>query len=458
MTVPLTAALHSPLSPLSAPTSSAPLAPKTAPRTRRRRVDPTPALRFIGADRTVPIARRRPALLVGERIVDVADGKKVVIGSGSGADVRVAAPHVSARHCEVLRAGTSFLLRDLTSTNGVWVAGRRQARSRLGVGDAVMLARTPLLVVEAGATPRYDDAICWRGLVARDRLALGTLGALAAAGAAEAPVWLQGDSGTGKEGAAAAVHACSSRASGPFVALNCASLPESLAEAELFGVIRGAFTGADRDRPGAFRAADGGTLFLDEVAELPAGVQAILLRTLECGEVRPVGSSEARRVDVRVVVATWQDLSALAAAGSFRFDLLQRLWVLRVDLPALRERPRDIGPLLDLFLEEQGSGSLWPCRPLLRTLEAARWRGNVRQLRNQVARAAVSGRVDALIPTELEMPRGQLPRRGSGDDQLAVSKVHRALLAAGGNRTKAADSLGVSRSTLYRWMRRTGLG
>ena len=325
-------------------------------------------------------------------------------------------------------------------------------RATLDPGDAVVVGRAPVLVARTGVSRRYPAAVEWRGLLVRSPESLLALGELALAAAADAALWISGESGTGKDLAARAAHASSPRAAGPFVALNCAALPEGIADAELFGATRGAYTGADRDRPGAFRQADGGTLFLDEVGELPLSVQAKLLRVLETGRVRAVGGPRSTPVDVRVIVATWQDLMNAVGEGRFRFDLLQRLWVLHVDLPPLRSRPADIAPLLEAFLAAHDADDLWPHPSLLRRLELAEWRGNVRELRNCATRAAVSGDLDKLLPAARFRPTGGRMRRGTLPPAIALARIRTALDRADGNRTAAARELGISRSTLYRWL------
>ncbi len=288
----------------------------------------------------------------------------------------------------------------------------------------------------------------------------------------DASVLILGESGTGKELVARAIHRESPRADRAFVVVNCAALPETLAEAELFGHAKGAFTGAEQARPGYFAAAHGGTIFLDEVGELPEAVQAKLLRVLEAGEVAPVGEAATRRVDVRVVAATNRDLRAAAEAGDFRQDLSYRLNVLAVTLPPLRERGEDVRLLLEHFLEYYAARV---GRPKLRFSEEAlarclaySWPGNVRELRNMVERVAILAEGEEVklreLPEEIRGPRpapagpaaqGAAPFRSLGD----VEKAHilRVLDAAGGNKTRAAEILGIDRSTLYARLRQYGV-
>ena len=326
-------------------------------------------------------------------------------------------------------------------------------RALLGPGDSLLIGRAPIVVAWGSVSRRFPEAVVWHGMLGQEPRTLDMYARIAVAGASDAPLWLLGESGTGKELAAQAAHAAGARAKGPLVAVNCAAMPDTLAEAELFGVVRGAYTGADRTRPGAFAEADGGTLFLDEIGELPLAVQAKLLRVLERGEVRAVGAQRPVSVDVRVIAASWRDLAAAAEEGAFRFDLLQRLWVLQVCLPPLRARPDDVGPLLEAFLGAHGGADLWPADHVLRRMRLARWPGNVRELRNRAVRAAVTGHLSELLPdAPRRAPGMRALRRGAVSSQVALGRIHDALDRAGGNRSAAARDLGISRSTLYRWL------
>jgi two-component system response regulator HydG len=280
-------------------------------------------------------------------------------------------------------------------------------------------------------------------------------------------VLLTGESGTGKERVAEAIVAGSRRADRPFVRFNCAALTPELAEAELFGHAKGAFTGAARSRPGLFGEADGGTLLLDEVGELAAPAQAKLLRVLQEGEVRPVGEERTRTVDVRVIAATHRDLGEEVRAGRFREDLFYRLNVVHLHVPPLRERPEDVRALarhfLDRFAERFGVSPLHVPEVLFDRLAAHPWPGNVRELEN-----ALEGLVALSPPEGLDLSllpgggpaageRAPLPLR---ERVLAYERglVVEALRAARGNRSEAARRLGVSRVTLHDKLRRFGLG
>ena len=272
----------------------------------------------------------------------------------------------------------------------------------------------------------------------------------------EIPVLVHGETGTGKELVAQAIHRASPRAAGPYLAENCGSLPEGTVASELFGHRKGAFTGAHHDRRGLFALAHGGTLFLDEVAELPLRVQTFLLRVLQDGRFRPVGSEQSQSADVRLVAATHRDLEAMVAEGTFREDLYYRLRGAVLTLPPLRERASDIPLLVEHFLAERAS-PLRVSPQAMERLMAAPWPGNVRQLRAEVVRWTVFCD-EAVTPEDLEVgaphPVSSTPR---GPVRLAdaVAEVERAcieaaLLRSGGNVSRAARELGIDRNTLKR--------
>lgn len=278
-------------------------------------------------------------------------------------------------------------------------------------------------------------------------------------------VLLTGETGTGKDLMARALHEASARASGPFVALNCAALPESLVESEMFGHKRGSFTGALDDRLGHIRSAHGGTLFLDEVGELPLSVQAKLLRFLESGECMPVGDSRVVSVNVRVIAATHQDLATLVREGRFREDLYYRLQVVPLELPALRERSGDIDMLLNRFMLHFAGEHGVPmphlsqeARSILRRHE---WPGNVRELRNLCERLVVlfNGRTvePGNLPREITLASSKavtplkgfsLPEEGVDLEWLESEMIRQALERARGNKSRAARLLGITRDTL----------
>jgi two-component system response regulator HydG len=281
---------------------------------------------------------------------------------------------------------------------------------------------------------------------------------------ASSPVLISGETGTGKELVALAIHADSARAERAFVAVNCAALPEHLLESELFGHARGAFTGASHARRGLFAEADEGTLFLDEIGDLPLPLQGKLLRVLQSGEVRPVGSESSRMVDVRCIAATHKDLGALVEQGLFREDLFFRLDVLRLPVPPLRERPEDIPALVEHFLSRSRTDAsrsvLVGFEPdALDFLTTSDWPGNVRQLENVVERLVVTAATPlarladvrhALGPARDADPIAPLVRRPVTLDELEKRYIAGVLDRVGGSKVKAAEILGVDPSTLYR--------
>ena len=304
------------------------------------------------------------------------------------------------------------------------------------------------------------------GLLGESEAMRRILDRIRVAASSDLPVLITGESGTGKELAARAIHFQGGRRHGPFVTENCAALPESLLEAELFGHVRGAFTGAERDRAGLFEQADHGTLLLDEIGDMSPRMQAQLLRVLESGQVRRVGGDRTRSVDVRLVAATHRDLEARTRDGTFRADLFYRLQVLTIEMPPLRERPGDVRLLVSRFLSrmatERGRDVPRILPAALDRLERHAWPGNVRELANVVARAVVLAG-DGPITSELLASDPAL--RGGGTEaelapvrtgSLAESErrvIAEALHAAGGNRARAARLLGISRATMYRRLR-----
>jgi two-component system NtrC family response regulator len=270
-------------------------------------------------------------------------------------------------------------------------------------------------------------------------------------GHASAAVLIEGETGTGKELVARALHGASARAAGPFVAVNCAALPAELLESELFGSVRGAFTGAFRTRPGLFDAARGGTLLLDEIGELTRPAQAKLLRVLETGCFRPLGATRETRADARVLAATNRELARLCASGDFRTDLYYRLAVLRIALPPLRERRADIPALVERFLVEAGSRRRDVAAGAMAQLLAHSWPGNVRELKSVVERALLRARAQAIDAFDVETPLAPVPPPDRCAEIVGALFAHRGRLGA------AAASLGLSPRTLQRRLRAGGL-
>ncbi len=280
-----------------------------------------------------------------------------------------------------------------------------------------------------------------------------------------ANVLVTGPSGCGKELIARALHAESRRSAGPFVPINCAAIPDTLLESELFGVVRGAFTDAKVDRPGLLREAQGGTVFLDEIGDLPLSLQTKLLRALAEREVRPVGGTKLERFDARVVTATHHDLRKAVADGRFRADLFYRLAVIDIGVPPLRDRPEDVVPLAEHFLRRVAARSGRSLRGFsgaaLRMMEAYHWPGNVRELENAVERAVALAREEWVSPDDLpaSLAHPAAPdflttaaEREMTLDELTMAYVHRVLERTGNNKKRTARLLGVDRRTIQRWL------
>ena len=307
-------------------------------------------------------------------------------------------------------------------------------------------------------------------IVARSAAMRGVLELVAKAQRSDATVLIQGETGTGKEVVASAIHRGGDRRDGAFVAINCAAFPETLLESELFGAERGAYTGATRNRRGHFEQADGGTLFLDEVGETSLGFQVKLLRALQEGTIRALGSTRETRVDVRVVAATNRDLAHGVERGEFRRDLFYRLNVFPISIPPLRGRPDDVLPLVRIALERY-AGDAPPMdvsADAARLLETYEWPGNVRELENEIARITTIGDGERVLTARMLSPqiRGAapaLPRDSSGEtlretmERFESWVLRRALEQNDGRRITTARALGITRECLYKKLRRHGL-
>ncbi|MBK8098537.1 MAG: sigma-54-dependent Fis family transcriptional regulator [Planctomycetes bacterium] len=309
---------------------------------------------------------------------------------------------------------------------------------------------------------RLQRAVAGRppaGMVLGSAAAQKLLAAIGKIARAEQPVLIRGESGSGKELAARELHAQSRRAAEPFVVVNCGAVPKNLIESELFGHVKGAFTGADSKRLGLFEAAAGGTLFLDEVGELPLELQPALLRAIQFGEVRPVGSDQVRKVDVRVLAATHRDLQAWLQDGRFREDLYYRLAVLELWVPPLRDRADDIVPLAQLLLQQQATRAGRELRfapEALAVLQGHAWPGNVRELENAIVRLCVLADGPEISAADVHEFALQHRQRAAATtlptleirelERLAITEAMRRF---GGSKRKAAEALGVALKTLY---------
>ena len=317
---------------------------------------------------------------------------------------------------------------------------------------------------------RLDERYGFEGIIGTSPAIRNVIVRLRQIAPSNIPVLITGDSGTGKELVAQAIHHNSPRAKRAFKPVNCAGLTESILESELFGHVRGAFTGAERDREGVFEFADGGTIFLDEIGDMPMAMQAKLLRVLESGEVVRVGSNETKHVDVRLISATNHDLEARVKTGEFRQDLFFRIKGVELSLPRLAERREDI-PLLvqhyaSLFADEFGTPPPQISDDVQAALTAADWPGNVRELINVVQQMVVTAEDGRIEPRHLppEIIKAESDQAATLDgmtglslDQIEKQAIRNALRRMAGNREQAAQMLGIGERTLYRKLREYGL-
>jgi hypothetical protein len=386
-------------------------------------------------------------------------GPRVVLGRGEDCGTVLPGAEISRYHAEVTRNGPLAVLRDLGSRNGSFVNGRPIREAPVGPGDVVRLGEWVGVVmadVGEGSAQRWGTIV--PGLYGGPRLRQAIAPAVRAA-KSDLAIIIQGETGTGKEVVARAIHAESGRQGG-FLALNCAALPEGLAEGELFGYRKGAFTGADRSNRGHFRAADGGTLLLDEVCELPLPLQAKILRVIEQREVLSLGESQPAPIDTRILAAAQGSLEQAVADNTFRADLLARLDGITIQLPPLRERIEDV-PYLFARLLHEGSGGHPPgVDPLLvERLCLYDWPLNVRELVALVRRLLVlhgherSLKLDYLPERIRSWHPGETPsepRDQNERDEADFARLIDALRGHAGNVSRAATAVGISRQRAYR--------
>lgn len=397
----------------------------------------------------------------------------LTVGTARSSHLRLTDPTVSRLHCQFSPRRDGVRLRDAGSTNGTFVDGVRVRDVDLLGGATVQVGAT-VLRLELGNEPlavplsdkqRFGSLI--GGSVEMRRL----YALLERVAKTDATVLIQGETGTGKELVARELHQHSARANGPFVAVDCGAIAPTVIESELFGHVRGAFSGAVADRRGLFEEAHGGTLYLDEIGELPLASQAKLLRALELHEVRRVGANTTRQIDVRVLTATNRSLAESVNDGSFREDLYYRIAVIEIGLVPLRQRREDIPALATDFYQRFTDGTQPVPQELLASLMTKSWPGNVRELRNYVERSVTLGIASrserqpsagssfGASPTALAIDLGA-PLKEARDAALARFEelyVTAALQQANGNVTRAAERAGVSRRFLQRLIARLGI-
>jgi DNA-binding NtrC family response regulator len=377
------------------------------------------------------------------------------VGSDPKCDLVLADDTVSRRHASLELLKGQVAVTDLGSRNGTHYLGARVTTARVAIGGSIRVGKTVLaLRPEATSQAALSEAVELHGLVGQSVAMRAVFSLLERLGPTEGTVLLQGETGVGKGTAARALHALSPRARGPFVVFDCAAANPNLLESSLFGHVKGAFTGADRDRLGAVDSARGGTLFLDEVGELSPELQPRLLRLLEQREFTPVGSNKPKRADVRVLAATHRDLKSDIVKGRFRKDLFFRLAVTEVVLPPLRERLEDIAVLARRFAKES-SGVEVPIQPAtLAAFQCMQWPGNVRELRNAIERVLSLGTIETAAPTTEEPSfieaRDRALERFEHDYLVALLEQHKGA-------AQAARAAKLARSHFYRLLERHGL-
>jgi DNA-binding NtrC family response regulator len=408
----------------------------------------------------------------------VTEKERIRCGSHISNDLVIDDRTVSRHHCEIQYTDKGYLLVDLDSTNGTWLDGKRVERAYLTVGASVKVGSSTFsfnpLDEEIEVEPDRDGFFA--GMVGKSIKMRAIFGLLKKIAPMDVSVIIQGETGTGKELAARAIHDGSNRKSGPFVVLDCGAIPPNLIESELFGHEKGAFTGAQYARPGAFERANGGTIFLDELGELRLDLQPKLLRVLENREVRRVGGNEVKEVDVRVIAATNRELSKEVASGNFREDLYFRLSVINVQLPPLRQRREDIPHIIKHALSEadivskHGRKRFTPAAMSL--LMNYNWPGNIRELIN------VLSHVLTFSDTE-EIDVANLPPRFQGtqseaplpfNEHLSFKEAKEQLLETfereyitsilkrcEGNISRAARESGLHRKSIERLVKKFGL-
>jgi transcriptional regulator with PAS, ATPase and Fis domain len=445
-------------------------------------------------------SRHRLMIWIGENVESRSLPRlgTLVLGRGADVQIRISAPSISRRHVAVSVEESGVYVRDLGSQNGTRLNGERIAdRRALSYGDVLTVGEVFVIFSEAPADESQAAELTPRPEEIERTLLLGETPVLVSdpsmchvyaqierLAPSDLSVLIWGETGTGKELAATALHLWSKRAAGPFVAINCAALPEALAESELFGHVRGAFSGAVVDKPGLLESASGGTAFLDEIGDLPMAIQSKLLRVLEARTITRLGAVQERKIDIRVVAASHQRLDLGVKHGWFREDLFYRLNVAFLSLPPLRSRPRDVGRLAQRFLGDarraldRGDIALGP--DVLAHLMRHRWPGNIRELKNLMEYLAVTHGDDPIelsdvvavleshgTSTPHQSPPGITvqpfpavsppPSLSEATRQHERQRLESTLAVTGGNRTKAARLLGVPLRTFMAKIKKHGI-
>lgn len=388
-------------------------------------------------------------------------GEFLTVGRDPSNHVILNDDFVSGRHARIERKIHGFLIRDLRSRNGTFVNGARVIEAMLNDGDRIRIGSSELCFSSEKQEPREGLHLRSKNIQWNDQLLR-----LPNIAQSPFPVLLTGPSGAGKDLLAQSLHQLSSRRGGPFVSVNCSALSESLVESELFGHVKGSFTGATNDRKGAFEAARGGTLFLDEVGDLPLSLQPKLLRALENSQIRPVGSDRALETDVRIVAATHHDLRRQVYEERFRADLYFRLHVVQLRTPALKDRPEDFEDLLYTFARQLRVRFSFGA---VQVMKDHHWPGNIRELKNVVSRARalhgseeikdqdVIGLIDRLPGSPGPTAPAPFSPSRSVIKEIESEMIKSRLLANHGNQRKTASDLGMPKSTLHDRIRTYGI-
>ena len=442
---------------------------------------PTWVTSYQGLPRTVNVRRCRLEVVAGADTGKVIELAQNAIQVGRvGADLNLNDAKVSGLHCELRLQPDGYRLKDLGSTNGTYVKGVRVIDAFIAPGATIQIGKSAIAFTpldEAVAMPLWSEARL-HNLVGGSAAMRHLFELINRFAQSDATVLIQGETGSGKELIAQAIHRESNRAARPFIAVDCGAIPEALLESELFGHEKGAFTGADRKRVGQFQLAEGGTLFLDEIGNLPATLHAKLLRALESREIAPVGGTRKTALDIRFVAATNVDLRDRVRDGRFREDLYFRLAQYTVSLPALRERAGDIPHLARRFQAEACREMRRPVVDIapdaLALLQRQAWPGNVRELRNVVRQAVLHAQNMVVSADLIRLVMREPPDRAGapGGDAAArplrevaeqavrdaeTAAIRAALRAAGGNKAAAAKALQTDYKTLHLKLQRYGI-
>ena len=375
----------------------------------------------------------------------------LVAGRGIGCQLQIDDPFTSTRHFRIEKRLDRFFLTDLKSSNGTFINGVSICEAKLNDQDIIRIGETELFF--SFQRDNKENTIL---RTSKSKILKDQLNKVPMIAQSQLPVMISGPSGSGKEIVAGNIHRYSQRSNGAFISVNCSALSESLIESELFGHVRGSFTGALSDRKGAFESARGGSLFLDEIGDLPLSLQPKLLRALENREIKPVGSDRSVHTDVRIIAASHKDLRQLVERGEFREDLFYRINVVNVELPSLADRKEDFEDFVFYFAKKLRVNFT---HSAIQLMKRHSWPGNIRELKNMVAKSSALFPNQPITPNEVNALI-KIPLEGGGNNpelkktlpmirQMEREIIIRALIANHGNQRQAATELGMPKSTLH---------